>query len=291
MAEIPVVVAAKGIYYAPAGDGLPGTVDSSINWTASVSEVQTITITGTPTAGGFKITYRGVPGAEVAQETGALTYDDVFGDVDAALEALAGIGVADVTCAGGALPGTAITVTFATLLADAGIIRMLPTSVTLTGGTTPTITIVRTTRGTAGWTEIEDVEDVGVEIVMEYSGKPIKPLGRIMPTHEPLTVYGAQSVKFQTYDSTEAKLALALPDADTVPAYLTGNVSTGRAYRALAVYTDNCVWYFPRVSAVGNTTLNYENEDFTHAPFEFKVFEENYEPQATSNWRRYAVTS
>lgn len=286
MAEESIVIAAKAVYRAVMGSGLP-TVGSSMSWGLGIAEVQTLDTAGTPTGGTFKLTYRGVPGTVVAEETSALTFDEAAADVDAALEALTSIGAADVVCAGGALP-TDITITFATLLADKSILPIKPTTVALTGGADSAVTIVRTTPGSAGWTEIEDVTDAGIEIVMEYSGKDVRQLGRIEPHEEKLLTYGAKSIKFQTYDSTEATLALALPDSDTSGAYMTGGAA--RSYIAIAVHTDNCVWYFPRVSAVGNATLTYDNENFTEAPFEFKVFENPYAAIGTPNWQRHPIT-
>jgi hypothetical protein len=104
------------------------------------SEVQTLTVTGTPTGGNFNISYDG-------QTTGAIAYNASAANVDTALEALSNIGAGDVTCAGGPLPGTAVTVTFATALASTNVALMTADSTNLTGGTTPTASIATTTTG------------------------------------------------------------------------------------------------------------------------------------------------
>jgi hypothetical protein len=72
---------------------------------SGTSEVQTITITGTPTGGTFTLTFAGAT-------TSAIAYNASAATVQTALEALSTIGSGNVLCAGGALPGAAVTATF-----------------------------------------------------------------------------------------------------------------------------------------------------------------------------------
>src|SRR5580765_1102805 len=74
-----------------------GTVVGQVSSPAA-SEQQTITITGSPTGGGFTLTFGG-------HTTSALGYNATAAQVQAALEALAGIGSGNVLATGGALPG------------------------------------------------------------------------------------------------------------------------------------------------------------------------------------------
>lgn len=104
-----------------------------------VNEVQTITITGTPTGGTYTLTYSG-------QTTSAIPYNATATQVQAALRALSNIGEADVTCAGGPHPGTAVTATFTGNLAGTDVAQMTGTG-SFTGGTSPAITITTTTPG------------------------------------------------------------------------------------------------------------------------------------------------
>ncbi|MFE5332953.1 hypothetical protein ACFRCG_41875 [Embleya sp. NPDC056575] len=104
------------------------------------SEVQTVTITGSPTGGTFTLTYD-------SQTTGAIAYNATSTVLKAALEALSNIDVGDVTCAGGPLPGTAITVTFGGGLSGTNVVQMTASGVGLTGGTTPAVTVTTTTGG------------------------------------------------------------------------------------------------------------------------------------------------
>lgn len=103
------------------------------------NEVQTLSITGAPTGGTFTLTYAG-------QTTSALAYNAAAATVQTALVALSNVGSGQVTCAGGVLPGTPITITFAGTLANTDVALITSTS-SLTGGTAPAISIVETVKG------------------------------------------------------------------------------------------------------------------------------------------------
>jgi len=121
--------------YLPQGTVLGQVVGSG----TAVAEVQTLTITGTPTGGTFILQYDG-------EYTSAIAYNATAADVQAALEALPSIGTGGVTGGGGGLPGTAVTITFAGSLA--GLAQPLITVVaSLTGGTNPAAAVARTTAG------------------------------------------------------------------------------------------------------------------------------------------------
>lgn len=96
-------------------DNVPGT-----------NEVQTLTITGSPTGGTFTITYDGVT-------SGAINYNANAATVQSTLEAMSNIAVGDVTCGGGALPGTPVTITFGGSLAGTDV-PLATTTGSLTGG-------------------------------------------------------------------------------------------------------------------------------------------------------------
>ncbi|MGW1998152.1 hypothetical protein [Embleya sp. NPDC001921] len=104
------------------------------------SEVQTVTITGTPTGGTFTLTYD-------SQTTAGIPYNATAAQVKTALVALSNIGTSDVTTTGGALPGTPIVVTFGGALSGTNVTQMTASSAGLTGGTTPTVTVTTTTGG------------------------------------------------------------------------------------------------------------------------------------------------
>lgn len=107
---------------------------------AAVAEVQTVTITGTPTGGTFTLTYNG-------QTTAGIAYDAIAAAVQSALEALSNIAPGDVTVGGGPGPGTPYTLTFA---ASQGNVNQLSASgAALTGGVTPAAAVTTTTPGTS----------------------------------------------------------------------------------------------------------------------------------------------
>jgi hypothetical protein len=111
--------------------------------TGAANEVQTLTITGTPTGGTFTLIF----GSET---TSALDFDFTAAEIDTALEALDNIGAGDVTCSGGPLPGTPVVITFGGNLANAKMPLMTTDDALLTGGTDPTATVARTTTGAEG---------------------------------------------------------------------------------------------------------------------------------------------
>lgn len=106
----------------------------------AVQEVQTVTITGTPTGGTFTLTYAG-------QTTAGIAYNAAAAAVLAALEALSNIAPGDVVVGGGPGPGTPYTVTFSAPIGNAAL--MTASGAALTGGVTPAVAVTTTTPGTS----------------------------------------------------------------------------------------------------------------------------------------------
>lgn len=98
------------------------------------NEVQTVTVTGSPTGGTFTLTYGG-------NTTGAIAYNATAGDVQTALRALPN--TQDVTVTGGPGPGTAWVVTFG----NGKDVGQMSASGSFTGGTTPAVAVATTTAG------------------------------------------------------------------------------------------------------------------------------------------------
>jgi hypothetical protein len=107
---------------------------------AGTSEVQSVTITGVPTGGTFVLTF-----GDVA--TTDLPYNATAAAVQAALQALPGIGAGNVTVTGSA--GGPYTVTFAGALAGQNVAQLSATG-DFIGGTVPNVTVATTTPGVAG---------------------------------------------------------------------------------------------------------------------------------------------
>jgi hypothetical protein len=111
------------------------------------NEVQTVTITGTPTGGTFTLTFDG-------QTTSTIAYNAIASAVQSALVALSNISTGDVTVGGGPGPGTPWTVTFTGQYASTDVPQMTASGTGLTGGTTPAVAVTTTTPGAAGSTAI-----------------------------------------------------------------------------------------------------------------------------------------
>lgn len=112
---------------------------------SGLNEVQTVTITGTPTGGTFTLTFSGLT-------TAGIDFDATAAEVQSALEALSNIEPNDVTVAGGPGPGTPYTVTFDSGF-DGGqfegvnVAQMTASGAGLTDGTAPAVTVTTTTGG------------------------------------------------------------------------------------------------------------------------------------------------
>lgn len=111
-------------------------------YAAATNEVQTVTITGTPTGGTYTLTWSG-------QTTAAIPYNATAAQVRTALEALSNLAPGDVTVTGGPHPGTAMTVTFGGTLLGDNVAEMTASGASLTGGSSPAVAIATTTAGGA----------------------------------------------------------------------------------------------------------------------------------------------
>lgn len=117
------------------------TLDIALFSAANVDEVQTVTITGSPSGGTFTLTYSG-------QTTAAIAYNAAASAVQSALVALSNIGVGDVTVTGSA--GGPYTVTFGGVLADQNVAALTASGASLTGGSSPSVSISTPTAGVKG---------------------------------------------------------------------------------------------------------------------------------------------
>jgi hypothetical protein len=118
------------------GAGAPG---------AGTSEVQTLTIGGTPTGGTFALSFEGLTTAPI---TWVAVNATLIAAIDSALEALPSIGTGNMTTAAGTVTagiGT-ITLTFAGALAGKAVPTIAVANNSLTG-TTPTLAVAETTPG------------------------------------------------------------------------------------------------------------------------------------------------
>ncbi len=103
-----------------------------------VNEQQSLTVTGSPGGGTFKVTAEG-------QETAAIAYNAAAATVQSALEALSTIGSGNVSVSGSA--GGPWTVTWIVTLAGCPIPLLTLSNNSLTGGSSPTVAIAQVANG------------------------------------------------------------------------------------------------------------------------------------------------
>lgn len=109
-------------------------------YATSTAEVQTATVTGTPTGGTFTLTFSG-------QTTAGIAFNATAAVVQAALEALSNIDAGDVTVTG--VNGGPYTVTFKGQYLGTDVAAMTASGAGLTGGSTPSVAIATATAGGA----------------------------------------------------------------------------------------------------------------------------------------------
>lgn len=144
---------------------------------AGTSEVQTLTIGGTPTGGTFRLKFDGFTTADIAWSATNNTLRD---NVDAALEALPNIGTGGVTTAVGTMTagiGT-LTLTFAGNLAARAVPTVTVANNSLTG-TSPTVAVAETTPGVdataLGAPKGAELTDTTNGIAYINTGSPLAP--------------------------------------------------------------------------------------------------------------------
>ena len=110
---------------------------------ATITSATAITLSANATgAGTVPLTFQG--GGSVV-----VPFNATAGQVQNALAAAPGVGQGDVACTGGPLPGTPVVATFTGALAGTPMATMTIGSNNLTGGTSPTPSVARTTPGVA----------------------------------------------------------------------------------------------------------------------------------------------
>ena len=127
--------------------GLFKSLDGGTTWSVMASDqLSGIKISAIVASDKDNVVVTGYGGA--ASTTTAIAYNKLAADVKTALEALPNIGAGNVDVSGGALPGSVLTITFKGALANRDVPNLMAFS-SLTGGTTPAITIT-TVDGKAG---------------------------------------------------------------------------------------------------------------------------------------------
>jgi hypothetical protein len=123
------------------GDMLGLKITDGVTLSGGTNEVQTLTVTGTPTSGDIDLAFMG--------ETFTVPYNGTSGAVQSLINALPNIEAGDVTVGGGALPGVALTFTFGGKYAKLDVPEIVVVANNLSGGSTPSAAITETTPGVA----------------------------------------------------------------------------------------------------------------------------------------------
>lgn len=131
-------------------DGVPDVMSGTIpcytlrNGSAGTNEVQSLTLSGTPSQGTFTLTFHG-------ETTAPIAYNASAADVQTALIALTSIDAGAVVCTGGALPGTPVTITFS------GALQYTNVSQITINDNNLKVLVVETTAGVTSTNEIQTV--------------------------------------------------------------------------------------------------------------------------------------
>lgn len=144
-------------------DWAAGTVLAQLTAVTQQNEVQTVTITGTPTGGTFTLTFFG-------QTTSAIAYNAAASAVQTALLALDWLDTGDVVVTGGPGPGTPYVLTFGGALANRDVPAVTATG-SFTGGTNPAIAVAETTKGNPGaayWAPYVDGSVEPARVILKY---------------------------------------------------------------------------------------------------------------------------
>jgi hypothetical protein len=165
-------------WFAPIGT--TGPTDATAALTSGTSEAQTVTITGSPAGGTFTLTFGG-------QTTAGIAYNAAASAVQSALVALTTIGTGNVTVTGGPGPGTPYVVTFTNTLRSSDQAQMTASAASLTGGTTPAVTVTTTTPGVAGFESAGLISEDGLSKGVKEDAKDVRAFGLATPVRKIVT--------------------------------------------------------------------------------------------------------
>ena len=215
---------------------------------SAVAEVQTVTITGSPTGGTFTLTFDG-------QTTAGIAYNALAAAVQTALEALSNILPGDVTVGGGPGPATPWTVTFLSSLGN--VPQMSANGTGLTGGT-PAIAVTTTTPGTS-------LTDIGYAAPLV--GSPTSANGVSLELWSAAIDDGAYASELPYIHWVLPRTYLKLSDAfklgaddPTLPSFegtTKQNANWGDGPANDWPYISNRVWQYARVASLPNLSPGF----------------------------------
>ena len=203
------------------------------------NDVQTLSVTGNPTGGTFKLSFN-------SQTTGAIPYNATSDQVQAALVALGAIGAGNVACQGGPLP-TPVTITFQGAKAFAEQQPITVAANDLSGGTNSAPSLAHTTSGSAQRNDVQTLSMVG------------------NPTGGGFTlIFGGQTTAKINYNAEASKVQAALEALASIGA---GNVicDKGPLPQEVTITFQNALGYLPQAAIVaGPSDLKGPAPAITH---------------------------
>jgi hypothetical protein len=255
---------------------------TSLTGGTPANEVQTVTITGTPTGGTFSLTFSG-------QTASAIPYNSIASAVQTALVGLSNLDAGDVVVTGGPGPTTAYVVTFGGTYLHTDVPAMTAAGA-FTGGTSPAIAVTTTTPGTGvdlvdlpdGWTDIGWITSDGVTYGRTTDVSDVTSFGSVQPTRSDVTndtitmsvvaqetsmltlgLYTGADTAALTADATSGEFSISKPD---IPGF--------RYYRVLGIFVDRddagreiyMARYMPRarITEWGEQQLNDGDDPVTY---------------------------
>ena len=247
------------------------------DWTgaAAVNEVQTLTITGSPTGGTFTVTYD-------LQETGSIPYDAAADVVEGFLEALSSIGEGNISVTGSA--GGPWACEFINDLAGTDVDAMTTDNALLTGGSTPDVTVTETTAGAAAtgtWANFaSDIDaEPGVQIAWEEIVRKIRVLGGKAPRRKHIIRSVPTGITVMCTEADVLSIAQYFPSATVSGAGYTvtfGGQESVPDGIAAAIETSLGVDHFYNlVPAENQEIILGDDEDITMHEVLFECFEDD----------------
>lgn len=188
--------------------------------TAAINDVQTVSVTGAPTGGTFTLSFSG-------QTTSGIAFNAIGSVVQTAFLALSSVGAGNATVTGGA--GGPYVVTFIGTLAGGARAGITASGASLTGGTSPGVSIVHTTTGAATVYSVAATGSTGGPFTVTFSGKLANEnLDQIHPTALALTGGTNPAVVVTTTTGGEAAFTnVALANAHQVDYSFANRLDSG----------------------------------------------------------------
>lgn len=260
-----VLTAAVGyVFTAPTGTARPSPADlKTLDPTTYGSQVQTVKLTGTPTGGSFILT--------VGTATAAIAYNATPDAVKAALELLAAVGVGNVS-----VTGTLLTDTngfdIAWIGSKAATSQTITGTPTLTGGTTPALTVTLKASSTlwvsVGHTSRGDLPEFGFdggdhEVKGSWQNENLREIVT-SPIADFLTLMLHQ------FDQSSFELYYGTDSQSTAGVFGVGNGNVTPVEKALLVLivdgTNRVGFYAPKASVRRDDSVKLATDDFATLP-------------------------